>query len=350
MARIRTRSQPSLPPVLAAIAFGVMSVSAAAQTAAGPFSMDPCTLPDLGFSGNRGWVQGSTGRYFVVLTDLSAKPERELSVADGFTGHKPGETILLGVDLRSREGERPGYPVAVRIAVRGGRDGSVQPAGASYRCREITFFWNRRNGSRLESGVDRIELTVGSEARLAGFLPDETVPRRTRPLWAMTEQLRIEFGETDAVRDEQRRDGEAEYPIRPEGALPAGSDSKLIPNPFSKLSAESQFFGPNLDPEDFSPVLEPYRAYVAVRDPKEGGDVIPAIGVTKREKGKLLTAGERLTLRRIGSSPVFVASFIVLPEGHPDATSVPGRLLTSPVLVIPFGLGNIEVEREKKNP
>jgi hypothetical protein len=349
MAGIRTHRRASLPPVLRAIVIGVTSVHAAAQTA-GPFSMDPCTLPDLGFSGERGWVQGSPGRYFVVLTDLSAKPERELSVADGFTGHKPGKTILLGVDLRSREGERPQYPVVVRVRMRGGRDGSVRPAGASYQCREIAFFWNRRNGRRFESGVDRIEVTVGSQARLAGFLPDETVPRRTRPLWAMTEQLRIEFGETVAARDEQRRDGEAEYPIRPEGVLPAGSDSKLSPNPLSKLSADSRFFGPNLDPEDFSPVLEPFRAYVAVRDPKEGGDVIPAIGGTKREKGQPLTVGERLTLRRLGSSAVFVASFIVLPEGHPDATTVPGRLLTRPVLVIPLGLGDIEVSREDKTP
>ncbi|HEU5248965.1 MAG TPA: hypothetical protein VFW15_03185 [Thermoanaerobaculia bacterium] len=347
---MRTHRKASGPPVLAAIAFGLMSVHAAAQTAAGPFSMDPCTLPDLGFSGARGWVQGSPGRYFVVLTDLSAKPERELNVADGFTGYKPGETILLGVDLRSREGERPEYPVVVRVRVRGGHDGSVRPAGASYQCREIAFFWNRRNGRRFESAVDRIELTVGSDARLAGFLPDETVPRRTRPLWAMTERLRIEFGKTDAARDEQHRDGEAEYPIRPEGVLAAGSDSKLNPNPFSKLNADSEFFGPNLDSEDFSPILEPFRAYVAVRDPKEGGDVIWAIGVTKREKGELLTAGERLALRRLGSSAVFVASFIVLPEGHPDATTVPGRLLTSPVLVAPFGLGDIEVEREEKKP
>lgn len=289
---MRTHRKASGPPVLAAIAFGLMSVHAAAQTAAGPFSMDPCTLPDLGFSGARGWVQGSPGRYFVVLTDLSAKPERELNVADGFTGYKPGETILLGVDLRSREGKRPEYPVVVRVRVRGGHDGSVRPAGASYQCRGIAFFWNRRNGRRFESAVDRIELTVGSDARLAGFLPD----------------------------------------------------------PLSKLSADSQFFGPNLDPEDFSPILEPFRAYVAIRDPKEGGDVIPAIGVTKREKGQPLTVGERLTLRRLGSSAVFVASFIVLPEGHPDATTVPGRLLTSPVLVIPFGLGDIEVEREEKKP
>jgi hypothetical protein len=236
----------------------------------------------------------------------------------------------------------------MRVALLGGRDASVRPAGQSYRCREMTFFWNRRPGSRLEPGVERIELTVGSDARLAGILPDESEPRRTQPLWAMTEQLRIEFGETDAARDEQHKDGEAEYPVRPEGVMPVGSASARIPNPLSKLEAASGFFGPNLDSTSFEPILEPFRAYVAVRAPAEASDSIAAIGVTRRESGTLVTSGERMTLRRIGSSAVFVGSFIVLPEGYPDSTTVPGRLLKSPVLTIPLGLGTVEVSREAK--
>jgi len=347
MSRIQTLSAVFLRSVLAVMALGVTTVHAVGQTAARRFSIDPCSLPDLGFSGGRGWVQGSPGRYFVILTNLSAKPERELSVADGLSGHKPGETILLGIDIRSREGERPSYPVAVRVTVTGGREGSVRPAGASYRCREIAFFWNRRDGSRLEPGVEKIELTVDSPAQLAGFLPDDTVPRRTRPLWATTGQLRIEFGETDAARDEQHRDGEAEYAIRPEGVLAVDSASKGIPNPFLNIKAASEFFGPNLEPASFSPILEPFRAYVAVRNLKEASDAIPAVGLTRREKGDLLTSGESILLRRLGSSTIFIGSFIVLPEGYPDSETVPGRLLLSPVLSVPLGLGTIEVREAK---
>jgi hypothetical protein len=206
----------TLGAVLIVGTLGTSTVAICAQSSAARFSIDPCTIPDLGLEKDRGWIESNHGgRYFVVLTDLSAN--RGLSVADGIVGRKPGETILIGVDFRDRSDLRPDYPVVVRVSIDGGRGGFVRPAGTTYHCRAISFFWNRLNGTRLQPAIERIEYSVGSDVRLAGLLPDENVPRRTRPLWAITERLRIEFGETNAALDRQHRDGKAEYPVRPEG-------------------------------------------------------------------------------------------------------------------------------------
>ncbi len=343
MARIPTRSAILLPAILAVMAYGVNPVAACAQTNAGRFSIDPCTIPDLGLAGDRGWIQSNHGgQYFVVLTDLSAN--RGLNVADGITGRKPGETMLLGIDLRDRAGSQPAYPVAVRFQVEGGRGGFVRPAGKNYRCREITFFWKQRNGSRLESGVDRIEYSVGSDVRIAGLLPDESVPRRTRRLWATTERLRIEFGETDSAQDRQHRDGAADYPVRPEGTSGDFSAAR-IPTPFRNVQSGDSF-GPDLQVEAMI-VREPFRAYVAVRDALERSDEKLAVASVRLDDGKLSNR-ERITLRRLGSSAVFVGSLIILREGYPDSTTIPGRLLQRPILATPGGTWTFQVETEEK--
>lgn len=346
---IRRRHETVRRALWITAAIGTFAAHAVGQSSTGRFSIDPCTLPDLGLVGDRGWIQSNhDGQYFVVLTDLSAN--RDLNVADGIDGRKPGETILLGIDIRDRSDSRPDYPVAIRVSLEGGRGGFVRPAGKIYRCRELTFFWNRRNGSRLESAVERIEYSVGSEVKLAGLLPDESAPRRTRPLWAITERLRIEFGETDAARDQQHRDGAADYPVRPEGRPPGDLSGAQIPNPFRNFPADFELFGPNLEVEGVLTVREPFRAYLAFRGPLERSDEVSAVASIKGDNGELVTSGERITLRRLGSSAVFVGSLIILPDGHPDTTTIAGRSLQRPIVVAPGGLWTFEVEREDKKP
>jgi hypothetical protein len=66
--------------------------------------------------------------------------------------------------------------------------------------------------------------------------------------------------------------------------------------------------------------------------------------------GELVTSGERITLRRLGSSAVFVGSLIILRDGHPDTTTIAGRSFQRPIVVAPGGLWTFEVEREDKKP
>jgi hypothetical protein len=283
--------------------------------------------------------------FYGVATDLSSAPARTISVVDGINGYQAGKTIRLRIDIRDRNGGMPRVPIAVHVSVLGSRGGYVRLAGQSHRCKQLTFFWSRRGrGGNLERGTQDIDYTIGSEASIAGILPDNLLKRQVKPLWKATERLRIAFGETNAEKDEQHRDGEVEYPVRPEGEVSGTELPNLFPAALPKSGSEARFFGPNLEPDLIPVALQPFREYLAYRDRSVRSDEIVVLATSRRESGSIVTNGEQIPLRRLAASDVFVGSFIFLPEGYATSTAVLGAPLEGPIVTAVFGRGAVAIE------
>jgi hypothetical protein len=82
---------------------------------------------------------------------------------------------------------------------------------------------------------------------------------------------------------------------------------------------------------------------VAMADRARKEDTRPVVCFTQRENGQRVTLGETVILRRLGTTPIFVGTLFILPEGHPDTELPPGRL-RAPAVVIPLGRGAIGCE------
>src|SRR5262249_4591938 len=150
------------------------------------------------------WTQSNhMGAYYVLLSDLSVRTQNLLNVVDGFVGYKVGQTIELGIDLRDRKGSQPEFPVAIHVSIEGGEGGYVRRVGTKYRCKEMTFFWSGPGGAAHGPfPLNEIEYTIGSGARVAGMIPAQEHSMGIGPLWAITEHLKIVFGETESARDQ----------------------------------------------------------------------------------------------------------------------------------------------------
>ena len=312
-----------------------------AERSARPGGLDPCGLPELPPNWTQGWYEG---KYFVVLTDQS-RDRSEVSVADGVLHHAPGEKIRLKIDIRDRLGARPTFPVAMKIRLSGKSIGRLSPAGKLQECGSLNLFWNRAasEGASLVD-FDEIDFTLGPSAEIAGLVPGPIAPA-TNPVWKTTERLEIQFGELKDGGGTLTREGGAVYDVRPEGA----SVPDRPPRPFDVLlsrpagALEAEFFGPELQTDQIV-VTEPRRQYVALIDRDRTEPTRPVLCFSQRENGTRVTQAEPVVFRRLAETPVFVGSFIALPEGHPDAQTVPGRTLLPPVVVIPLGAGSIGCE------
>jgi hypothetical protein len=298
-------------------------------------AVDPCTIPDLG-----GWVQSNHWGYYVLLIDLSMTPPRPVSIADGIVGHKSGETIPLQIDIRDRQGLPPPYRMAVHMGLSGDSGGSLRPAGKSYRCRSIWFFWSGNPVPGEPPSLNVIEYTLGP-ARIAGGLPRADSPGKIRPLWAATERIEIDYGETEPATDMQRRDGHIEYPARPVGRSPA----RRIPNPFWSVRKKLRFFGPNLEPGGGDQIFrQASREYVAIRVVRHRSDDLVLFATSKNEHGDPVSVRKRILLRRLGRSDVFVGGIILIPDGDPYEQILGGRRSVEPVLALDGGMSDLVIE------
>lgn len=145
-----TRGHPPAPPSVADTATPVVRRSPR------PTGIDPCTVPELPAHWTQGWYMG---KYFVVLNDLSAAAPQDVSIADGILGHRTGATIRLRLDIRGRSGERPTFPVVVRVWLSDNSLGSLSAAGKNQHCRSLNLFWNRAGSGALRSSTSKSSIT-----------------------------------------------------------------------------------------------------------------------------------------------------------------------------------------------
>lgn len=277
---------------------------AARGDAPGGLEIDPCTVPDLG--GGERWTNGVSA-FEAIVTDLSTA--RVVSIADGISGYRSGAAVRLKIDLRDGSGARPSFSVAVHVSVIG--TGFVRPAGKTYRCKDMDFFWRGSgDAATRDLGIEEIEFIVGDRAAVAGLVPDDTMPGLVKPLWMITERLRMTFGRTDPDEDRQEGIRDVEYPIRPERI-----GASRNPDPTRRTSDRLELLGPSLE-SDYTPIVDqPVRRFVAIREYEARSDVLTAYATTQSDDGTLVTRREPVLLRRLGRTKVFVGSFIVIPEG-----------------------------------
>jgi hypothetical protein len=297
--------------------------------------LDACSVPDL--YGSERWNQSPFwgGSYYALLRDETGG--KDVGIADGLVGHRPGETARLRLDIRDRKGHRPTFPVAVRIAVIEGGSASVALPGRPERCGALRFFWNRA-ASNETSLVDTEEFDVAvGRAELAGLLPDPGSPGATIPLWKSTARILIDIAELKESGDRVEHVSGGVYDVRPVGDLGPSAP----PDPYAALPRARSGPGPlvelgsNLRTDEDSVAVQPLRQYLAMVDPAEVADTktFACHQVLRGQKGSSST-GDEITLRRLGKTPVFVAPFIAMGAGTPMPDREIGRALNRPVLLL----------------
>ena len=140
-------------------------------------------------------------------------------------------------------------------------------------------------------------------------------------------------------------EGAAVFDVRPEGMTVPAQMARPFDGLLTRKPGElaALFFGPDLG-EDPIIVRNPTRQFVALVDRERTEDQRPVICFSQRENGVRVTEGEAVMLRRLGDSPIFVGTFIAMPEGYPGPETEIGQPLHPPAVVIPLGRGDVGCE------